>query len=44
MKHTLRHLLKNKSYALINLSGLTLGLSVSIFIILYVQDELSYDK
>src|SRR5690349_2383075 len=28
----------------INLFGLTLGLSVSIFILLFVRDEFSYDK
>src|SRR5688572_1765423 len=48
MKHLLtsafRHLLKNKIHALINLFGLSLGLTVSIFIYLFVQDELSYDK
>lgn len=41
---TLRFLTKNKSHAMINLFGLTLGLSVSAFILLYVQDELSYDN
>ncbi|HMG88416.1 MAG TPA: FtsX-like permease family protein [Chryseolinea sp.] len=48
MKHlltsTFRHLLNNKIHALINLFGLSLGLTVSIFIYLFVQDELSYDK
>lgn len=39
-----RHLLKNKSYFIINLLGLTLGLSSSIFILFYVQDELNYDQ
>src|SRR5688572_23519761 len=44
MKHSFRHLLKNKGYAFINLFGLSLGLTVCIFIFLYVQDELSYDR
>jgi putative ABC transport system permease protein len=44
MGSAFRYLLKNKSYAFINLFGLTLGLTISIFIFLYVQDELSYDK
>lgn len=44
MAYPLRHLLKNKSYVIINLFGLTLGISVSIFILLYVLDELSYDR
>jgi len=39
-----RHLLKTRSYAIINLVGLTLGLSASIFIFLYVRDELKYDQ
>jgi putative ABC transport system permease protein len=44
IKPALRSLLKNKVHALINLFGLSLGLSVSVFIYLFVQDELSYDK
>src|SRR5688572_7359373 len=44
MIKTWRHLAKNKTYALINLFGLTLGLSVCIYIFLYVQHELSYDR
>ncbi len=39
-----RSLLKYKSYSLINLVGLTLGLAAGILITLYVLDELSYDK
>jgi putative ABC transport system permease protein len=44
LKPALRNLLKNKVHALINLFGLSLGLTVSIFIYLFVKDELSYDK
>lgn len=44
LKPAIRHLLNNKVHALINLFGLALGLSVSIFIYLFVQDELAYDK
>jgi putative ABC transport system permease protein len=40
----MRHILKSKSHSYINLFGLTLGLSVSILILLYVQHELSFDK
>jgi putative ABC transport system permease protein len=43
-KPAIRNLLKNKVHALINLFGLSLGLTVSIFIFLFVQDELSFDK
>lgn len=44
LKPAIRHLLNNKVHALINLFGLSLGLTVSIFIYLFVQDELAYDK
>lgn len=44
LKPAVRSLLKNKIHALINLFGLSLGLTVSVFIYLFVQDELSYDK
>ncbi|HTE29167.1 MAG TPA: FtsX-like permease family protein [Chryseolinea sp.] len=44
MKSAWRNLLKNKTYMIINLFGLTLGLSVSIFILLFVRDEFNYDK
>lgn len=39
-----RNLLKNKFYSLINGAGLTLGLGVGILILLWVQDELSFDR
>ncbi len=35
--------MKNKFYFIINISGLTLGLTVGILILLWVQDEYSYD-
>lgn len=38
-----RHLLKNKFYSLITIAGLTAGLSVGILILMWVQDELSFD-
>lgn len=44
MKAAWRNLMKNKMYMLINLFGLTLGLSISIFILLFVRDEFNYDK
>lgn len=43
LKIALRTLLKFKSYALINLTGLTLGLTAGILIMAYVLDETSYD-
>ncbi len=39
----LRALRRRKGYALLNVSGLALGLAACLLIGLYVQDELSYD-
>jgi putative ABC transport system permease protein len=39
-----RNLTKSKFYSLINGAGLTLGLGVGILILLWVQDELSFDR
>jgi putative ABC transport system permease protein len=44
MKTTWRHFLRNKTYSITNLLGLTLAITVLIFIYVYVTDELSYDK
>ncbi|MEO7802022.1 MAG: ABC transporter permease, partial [Ginsengibacter sp.] len=40
----LRNLLRNKVYAFINIAGLSIGLACSMLIILYVKDEVSYDR
>jgi len=39
-----RSLLRQKGFSLINILGLTIGLSVSFLILLYVFNELSYDR
>jgi len=39
-----RNLLKNKFYSVINIAGLTAGLAIGILILLWVQDELSFDS
>ena len=39
-----RNLKKNKVFSFINITGLSLGISVCFIIMLYVQDELSYDR
>jgi putative ABC transport system permease protein len=39
-----RNLLNNKFYSTINVIGLAVGLAVGIMILLWVQDELSYDN
>ena len=43
-KIAIRNLRTHKSYSLINILGLALGLTVCIFILLWVQDELGYDR
>ena len=40
----LRTLRKHKGYAVINITGLAVGLAASFFILLWVQDELRYDR
>jgi ABC-type antimicrobial peptide transport system permease subunit len=39
-----RNIRNNKGYVFINISGLSVGMACFIFILLWVQDELSYDK
>jgi putative ABC transport system permease protein len=39
-----RNLVKNRFYSIINISGLTIGLAVGILILLWVQDEFSFDR
>jgi putative ABC transport system permease protein len=40
----LRTFTRHKLYSFINIAGLTVGFTCAIFIILFVRDELSYDK
>src|SRR5215475_2852662 len=40
----IRNFRKDKWYSLLNVLGLTIGISFSLFLIFYVRDELSYDK
>ena len=40
----IRNLIRNKIYSFINIAGLSLGLACSMLIILYVKDEVSYDR
>jgi len=39
-----RNLMKNRFYSTINIAGLTIGLTVGLLILLWVQDEFSYDR
>ena len=41
---TLRNLLKNKVYSFINIAGLSIGIACSLLILLWVYDELSFDR
>lgn len=43
IKTAWRNLLKSKFYSVINIAGLTAGLAIGILILLWVQDELSFD-
>jgi putative ABC transport system permease protein len=43
-KTAIRNLLGNKVYSFINISGLTLGLACAMLIVLYIKDEVSYDR
>jgi putative ABC transport system permease protein len=41
---TFRNLIRDKYYSAINILGLAVGLTIAIFILLYVFDELTYDQ
>lgn len=43
-KIAVRTLIKNKTYALINILGLSIGITCASLILFYVEDELTYDK
>jgi putative ABC transport system permease protein len=40
----LRNIIRHKLYSAINIAGLAVGLACVIFVLLFVRDELSYDK
>jgi putative ABC transport system permease protein len=44
LKSTLRNLNRNKFHTVLNITGLSIGLAAFILILLYVRDELTYDK
>ena len=39
-----RNLFRNKGFSITNILGLTIGIACTIFILLWVHDELTYDK
>src|SRR6266542_4481850 len=43
-KTGIRNLQRNKVYSFINIAGLSLGLACAMLIMLYVKDEVSYDR
>jgi putative ABC transport system permease protein len=44
IKTAFRHILKHSGYSFLNILGLTLGITSAIFLIIYVSDEISYDR
>jgi putative ABC transport system permease protein len=44
LKIAWRNIIKNKLFSIINIMGLAIGLACSMLILLWVQDELSFDK
>lgn len=44
LRFTLRFLWKNKFFTSLNIFGLTLGLAASIWLMLYLKNELTYDQ
>jgi ABC-type antimicrobial peptide transport system permease subunit len=44
LKITFRNIVKHKGYSFINIFGLAIGMAVSILILLWVHDELSFDR
>lgn len=43
-KIAFRNIIRHKAFAAINIAGLAIGMACSIFILLWVQNELSYDR
>jgi putative ABC transport system permease protein len=39
-----RHILKHYGYSILNILGLTIGITSALFLIIYVFDEVSYDR
>jgi putative ABC transport system permease protein len=44
LKTAFRNLIRHKGFSFINLLGLTVGLSTFLFIILWIKDEVTYDR
>ena len=44
LKIAVRHLLRHKAYAFINIAGLSVGMACCALMLLYIREELSYDR
>jgi putative ABC transport system permease protein len=44
IKTAIRHIVKHFGYSILNILGLTLGITSALFLIIYVADEVSYDR
>lgn len=44
LKTAVRHILKHPGYSFLNVLGLTLGITSALFLLIYVADEVSYDR
>lgn len=44
LKIAVRNIMRHKAFALINIAGLAIGMTCSILILLWVRNELSYDR
>ena len=44
LKTAVRHIIKHFGYSVLNILGLTLGISSALFLIIYVAEEVSYDQ
>ncbi len=44
LKIAIRNLIKRRTYSIINISGLAVGMAVSILILLYAREEMTFDS
>ena len=44
LKIAWRNIWRNKGFSITNLAGLTIGMTCTIFILLWVRDELNWDQ
>lgn len=43
-KVSIRNIIKDKTYSIVNIAGLTIGITCSMFLFMYILHELSYDR